>query len=107
MPSSSLPSSFPAAPTNGTPCLSSWKPGASPTNIRSAVGEPEPKTTWVRPFASAHFVQTATSTTATSSADASTEAGLDAAAVRCEDRELLLHLRLAAFRASRGLVVTD
>ena len=24
------------APTNGTPCLSSWKPGASPTNIRSA-----------------------------------------------------------------------
>ena len=33
-----LASSFPAAPTNGTPCLSSWKPGASPTNIRSAVG---------------------------------------------------------------------
>ena len=48
MPASSFPSSWPAAPTNGTPCLSSWKPGASPTNIRSAVGEPEPKTTCVR-----------------------------------------------------------
>ena len=34
---SSFSSSFPAWPTNGTPCLSSWKPGASPTNIRSGV----------------------------------------------------------------------
>ena len=27
IPFRSLPSSWPAAPTNGTPCLSSWKPG--------------------------------------------------------------------------------
>src|SRR5262249_40199901 len=47
-------------PTNGTPCLSSWKPGASPTNIRSASGCPEPNTTCVRPGASAHFVHPAT-----------------------------------------------
>src|SRR5437764_11303419 len=115
MPARSLPSSWPAAPTNGTPCLSSWKPGASPTNIRSAVDEPAPKTTCVRPLARAHFVHpatsslyaprlsasvaaTATSTTATSSA-ASTEAGLDAAAVGREDRELLLHLQLPAIGA--------
>src|SRR5688572_29665246 len=49
MPASSFSSSFPAAPTNGIPCWSSWKPGASPTNIRSAVGLPAPKTTCVRP----------------------------------------------------------
>ncbi len=42
-------SSCPAAPTNGSPCLSSWKPGPSPMNIRSASGSPTPKTTWVRP----------------------------------------------------------
>ena len=29
-------STFPAWPTNGAPCLSSWNPGASPTNMRSA-----------------------------------------------------------------------
>ena len=29
-------SSWPAAPTNGSPCLSSWNPGPSPMNIRSA-----------------------------------------------------------------------
>ena len=52
-------SSFPAWPTNGTPCLSSWKPGASPTNIRSACGLPEPKTTCVRPCASRQRVQLA------------------------------------------------
>src|SRR2546427_404091 len=43
--------SFPACPTNGIPCWSSWKPGASPTNMRSASGFPTPKTTWVRPSA--------------------------------------------------------
>src|SRR5438046_8592806 len=42
--------SFPAAPTNGSPCWSSWKPGASPTNITLACGFPTPKTTWVRPI---------------------------------------------------------
>ena len=30
------------------PACPRGSPGASPTNIRSAVGEPEPKTTWVR-----------------------------------------------------------
>src|SRR5829696_2195783 len=56
MPARSWSSSLPACPTNGYPCLSSWKPGASPTNIRSAPGSPAPKTTWVRPDASRHFV---------------------------------------------------
>ena len=49
--------SCPAAPTNGSPCLSSWKPGPSPMNIRSASGSPTPKTTCVRLWASRHFVQ--------------------------------------------------
>src|SRR6266436_4047750 len=110
MSASSWSSSLPAAPTNGTPCLSSWKPGASPTNIRSAAGKPDPKTTCVRPLASAHLVQPATlsryaarlrpagsvaATAAASTAAASsrTEARLGGArAVGREDRELLLHL---------------
>src|SRR6185295_4263012 len=41
--------SFPAAPTNGSPCWSSWKPGASPTNMTVACGFPTPNTTWLRP----------------------------------------------------------
>ena len=40
-------SSWPARPTNGSPCRSSSAPGASPTNIRSAFGLPTPKTTCV------------------------------------------------------------
>ena len=59
MPASSFSSSFPAWPTNGTPCLSSWKPGASPTKIRSASGWPAPKTTCVRPRARTQRVQPA------------------------------------------------
>src|SRR5262245_10578685 len=126
MPFSSLPSSWPAAPTKGTPCLSSWKPGASPTNIRSAVGEPEPKTTWVRPLASAHRVQSATaspyaarvssdegiSVTATASVPAAAEGRRAAACLDGrgrlglrgrEHRELPLHLHRAAVGALRGL----
>src|SRR4029079_5396335 len=57
-------SSWPAAPTNGTPCLSSWKPGPSPMNIRSASGSPTPKTTWVRPSESRHRVQVEASSAA-------------------------------------------
>src|SRR5215203_3112475 len=57
MPASSFSSSFPAWPTNGTPCLSSWKPGASPTNIRSAFGLPAPNTTCVRPCERRQLVQ--------------------------------------------------
>src|SRR4051794_15604433 len=45
-------SSCPAWPTNGTPCRSSLRPGASPTNIRSASALPDPKTTEVRVCAS-------------------------------------------------------
>src|SRR5438067_1626796 len=56
---SSVVRSCPAAPTKGSPCLSSWKPGASPTNMRSAFGLPEPNTTWVRPCARRQRVQPA------------------------------------------------
>src|SRR3954467_972483 len=80
-------SSLPAAPTNGTPCLSSWKPGASPPNIRSEPGFPEPNTTCVRPPASAHLVQPATtspkarsSSTLVSSVTAATASAATAAA---------------------------
>src|SRR5215218_8803252 len=48
MPSRRRLRSWPEGPTNGMPWRSSWKPGASPTNIRSARGSPWPKTTWVR-----------------------------------------------------------
>src|SRR3954465_8704527 len=113
IPASSLPSSWPAAPTNGTPCLSSWKPGASPTNIRSASGEPEPKTTCVRVWLSGQRRHPATpppaarsgnsaaaSTTAATAPSA--EGGLPDGAVRCERRaELLGHLVVAAVRAVR------
>src|ERR1035437_9994140 len=61
----SFSSSFPAWPTNGRPCLSSWKPGASPTNINAACGLPAPKTTCVRPRASRQRVQPATGTALT------------------------------------------
>src|SRR4051794_37225217 len=116
--SSSFESSWPAAPTNGTPCLSSWKPGASPTNIRSASGEPAPNTTCVRPRASAHFVQpdtsaayaargsvtaTAAASTAAASSSRRTETRLGAGAVGRELRELLLHLLGPALRARRRL----
>src|SRR4051812_21830223 len=59
MPASNRSRSFPAWPTNGTPCLSSWKPGASPTNMRSARALPAPKTTCVRPCARRQRVQPA------------------------------------------------
>src|SRR5438094_5841334 len=122
MPASSCSSSFPAAPTNGTPCLSSWKPGASPTNMRSEFGSPEPKTTCVRPPASAHFVQPATAspkarsssarvssvTAATRSAAttaATTEcAGLPGGADHRELGELPSDLRRSAVRAGDLLI---
>ncbi len=50
--SSSWSSSLPAAPTNGIPSSSSFAPGASPTNMRSASALPAPKTTCVRVLAS-------------------------------------------------------
>src|SRR5581483_3193145 len=115
MPASSFVSSWPAAPTNGMPCLSSWNPGASPTNISSARGEPAPKTTWVRDCARAHLVHPAATSayairersvpaasTCASAAAATTERGLRGGAVRCEGaRELLGHLQVAAVRAAR------
>src|SRR6266516_4086804 len=125
MPSSSWSSSVPAAPTNGTPCLSSWKPGASPTNIRSESGSPEPKTTWVRPPASAHFVQPATTspkarsssarvssvtaaTTSAATAAATGEcAGLPGGADHRERRELPGDIGSAALRAGNQLIPPD
>src|SRR5262245_49865061 len=118
MPASNWSSSFPAAPTNGMPCLSSWKPGASPTNIRSAPGFPEPKTTCVRPPASAQRVQPATcspyawssvaaATAPAATAAATTEgAGLPGGADRRERRELARDVRRAALR-TRDLVVSS
>ena len=53
----SLLRSLPAWPTNGSPCLSSLAPGASPTNIRSASALPEPNTTVVRVWCSGQRVQ--------------------------------------------------
>src|SRR5438128_5356841 len=122
MPASSCSRSFPAAPTNGTPCLSSWKPGASPTNIRSAFGLPDPNTTCVRPCGSAHFVQPETSrskaassvsdsvaaATAPAATAAATEsAGLPGGADHRERRELLRDLRRTALGAGDLLVAAD
>src|SRR6202521_1180000 len=62
MPSSSAmsrSSSLPERPTNGSPWRSSSRPGASPTNTRSASGAPTPNTTWVRCPANGHRTQTA------------------------------------------------
>src|SRR5712691_8106102 len=104
------------------PCWSSWNPGASPTNIRSASGAPEPHTTWVRPCASAHFVHVATRSanarsssarvssvsgaTASSATATATEcAGLPGGADHCERRELLGHFRRSA-PGTRDLLVS-
>src|SRR5713101_2450265 len=54
---SSVSSSLPAAPTNGSPCLSSLNPGASPTIITSAGHGPMPGTAWVRVACSPQFLQ--------------------------------------------------
>src|SRR6516164_5315514 len=113
IPASSFVSSLPAAPTNGIPCLSSWKPGASPTNIRSALEEPTPKTTCVRDSASAHDVQPATTSpyarrassvpaaTIPAATAAATEAGLSGGAVRDERAQLLRDPFVAAVGAGR------
>src|SRR6202011_1707647 len=53
----SVSSSFPAAPTNGSPCRSSLKPGASPTIMMSAGQGPTPGTACVRVAWSPHFTQ--------------------------------------------------
>src|SRR6478672_1092825 len=116
MSASSWSSSLPAAPTNGTPCLSSWKPGASPTNIRSESGFPEPNTTCVRPPASAHLVQPATtspkarsSSTLVSSVTAATaeRAGLPGGADHRERRKLPGDVGGAALRARNLLISPD
>src|SRR5436305_10408209 len=61
MPASSraLSRSFPAGPTNGLPCRSSWSPGCSPTNITSAFDVPSPKTVCVPVSCSGQAVQPA------------------------------------------------
>src|SRR5579872_3265171 len=52
----SVSSSFPAGPTNGSPCRSSLKPGASPTIITSAGHGPTPGTACVRVACSAQLL---------------------------------------------------
>src|SRR5919107_5446199 len=67
MPSRRRLRSWPEGPTKGTPWRSSWKPGASPTNIRSACGSPWPNTTMVRLWYSRQRVQPAASAATASS----------------------------------------
>src|SRR5215207_3503828 len=67
MPSSRRLRSWPEGPTKGRPWRSSWKPGASPTNIRSAWGSPWPNTTWVRLWCRRQRVQPAASAATASS----------------------------------------
>src|ERR1700722_7749501 len=64
-------SSLPERPTKGSPARSSSRPGPSPTKSRSAVGEPTPKTTCVRPFARAQSVHVDAVTRSRSSASTS------------------------------------
>src|SRR5579884_1517855 len=109
-PPSSFSSSFPAWPTNGRPCLSSWNPGASPTNIRSARALPLPNTTCVRPCASRQRVHAATPAAyAWSSSTCSTGTALTGAnlprAADGDDRRLpraagRVHLDLVALSAA-------
>src|SRR5438270_5032741 len=54
-------SNCPEGPTNGRPCLSSWKPGPSPTKSILACGLPSPGTAFVRPLQRSHFEQVETS----------------------------------------------
>src|SRR5918994_4507676 len=109
------------------PCWSSWNPGASPTNISSASGLPEPKTTCVRPSARrqrAHAETTCSnapscwtrpsgSTAATRPAAASatgrrgTEGRLLGGAVSREHGQLPPHVRGAAVRAVGVVPVPD
>src|SRR6266700_1406424 len=63
----SVSSSLPAGPTNGSPCLSSLKPGASPTIITSAGHGPAPGTACVRVACRLHLVQPRTSSWRTAS----------------------------------------
>src|SRR5260221_10472620 len=50
-------SSWPARPTNGSPCASSSAPGASPTNTMPLRAEPTPGTVFVRVSHSPHLRQ--------------------------------------------------
>ena len=50
----------PALPTKGSPCRSSFLPGASPTMSTRAEGFPTPNTVCVRPSASGHLRQAST-----------------------------------------------
>src|SRR6202521_3185457 len=61
MRASRVSSSLPAAPTKGSPCRSSLKPGASPTIMMSAGCGPTPGTAWVLVAWSPHLVQARTS----------------------------------------------
>src|SRR5204862_3711403 len=77
----------------------SWKPGASPTNIRSAFGSPEPNTTCVRPCASAQRVQPETTSPNARSSSPDVESAADDGAGGAG-------LRPAAARSGQGPSVT-
>ena len=51
---------FPAMPTNGSPCKSSFLPGASPTNMTSELKFPFPGTECVLVLHRSHFVHSIT-----------------------------------------------
>src|SRR5229473_1095043 len=61
MRASSVSRSLPAAPTKGSPCRSSLKPGASPTIMMSAGHGPTPGTACVRVAWSPHLTHARTS----------------------------------------------
>src|SRR5277367_1777523 len=64
-------SNLPERPTKGSPARSSSRPGPSPTKSRSAVGEPTPNTTWVRPLANGQSVHVDAATRSRSRASTS------------------------------------
>ena len=68
-------SSWPAAPTKGSPRRSSSAPGASPTTSQSARCGPTPNTPWVRVRCSGHRVQRSTSSRSACHSGASPAAG--------------------------------
>src|ERR1700687_4491003 len=71
MRASNVSSGLPAAPTNGSPCRSSLKPGASPTIMMSAGQGPTPGTACVRVACRPHLTHARTSVwSCSSSSDA-------------------------------------
>ena len=89
MPSSSRSSSFPPGQRTARPAGPRGTRAPSPTNTRSASGLPEPKTTWVRPAESAHFVHEAVCSAYFRSAAARSTASIGGQLRRAPDASLL------------------